>query len=141
MFSLTLVAFWKTSQKFFSPHLFEAVSLNLCDKVAIVGVDLSPHQQLKYLPKSLDKNSIEFEFQTNFICYIALRQSYLAPKINLLGGRYYDNSKTKTLKKHKNEAPASAETSLEVDNEAENTSPENVFHSGEQHSAFSFFAC
>ena len=81
---------------------FVAVSGNLGGKVPIVDDVLSSHDQEIYPTTSLEKNSIEFEFQTDRNFYVYLRQSSLALKLKFVSGRGYDTyeSKEKT-KEHK----------------------------------------
>ena len=66
---------------------FVAVSGNLGRKIPVVDDVLSSHEQEIYHSTSLDENCIEFEFQTDGIYYIDLRQTYLALKLKLVKGR------------------------------------------------------
>ena len=66
---------------------FVAVSGNLQGKVPIVDDVLSSHEQEIYPTTSLDENCIEFEFKTDRIYYVDLRQSFLALKLKFVKGR------------------------------------------------------
>ena len=90
---------------------FVAVSGNLGRKVPIVEIVLSSHEQENFPTTSLEENCIEFEFQTDRNCYIALRQSFLALKLKFVKGRGYDTYKSKEKKKeHKDESVDFTET-------------------------------
>ena len=78
------------SNENFRYQTFVAVSGNLGGKVAIVDDALSSHEQEIYPTTSLDENCIEFEFQTDRIYYVDLRQSFLALKLKCVKGRGYD---------------------------------------------------
>ena len=83
------------------------VSGNLGGKVPVVDDVLSSHEQEIYPSNSLDKNCIEFEFQTDQSYYVGLRQTYLALKLKLFRGRGYETYNSKEVKKeHKEEAKA-----------------------------------
>ena len=89
----------------FRDQTFVAVSGNPGVKVPVVDDVLSSHEQEIYPTKSLDENSIEFEFQTDRIVYVDLPQTYLALKIKLVNGRGSDTYKTTEKKKeHKEDA-------------------------------------
>ena len=91
-----------------------AFSGNLGGKVPIVDDVLSSHEQEIYPTSSLDGNCIEFEFETDRICYVDLRQTYLALKLKLVRGRGYETYDTKEVKKeHKEEAKAEEEETVE----------------------------
>ena len=86
---------------------FVAVSGNLGGKVPVVDDVLLSHEQEIYPITSLDENCIEFEFQTDRIFYVDLRQSYLALKLKLARGGSYENYNTREVKKElKKEAKA-----------------------------------
>ena len=74
---------------------FVTVSGNPGVKVPVVDDVLSSHEQEIYPSTFLDKNSTEFEFQTNRNDYVDLRQTYLPLKIRLLKGRGFDTYKTR----------------------------------------------
>ena len=65
---------------------FVAVSGKLREKVPIVDEVMSSHDQEIYPTTSLDENCIEFEFQTDRIYYVDLRQSFLALKLKFVKG-------------------------------------------------------
>ena len=66
------------------------------------------------LPHSM--KTAEFEFQTDRNYYVDLRQTYLALKLKLVGGRGYETYNTIEVKKgHKEEAKAKAEETAEED--------------------------
>ena len=64
---------------------------------------LSSHEQESYPTTSLDKDSIEFEFQTDRNLYVDLRQPCLALKTKLVKGRDFDTYKTTEKKKEHKE--------------------------------------
>ena len=66
---------------------FVAVSGNPGVKVPVIDDVLSSHEQEIYPTTSRDENSIEFEFQTDCNVFVDLRQTYLAPKVQLVEGR------------------------------------------------------
>ena len=89
---------------------FVTVSANVGRKVPVVDDVLSSHEQEIYPTTSLDENCIEFEFQTDRIFYVNLRQTYLAFKLKPVKGRCYETYNSKELKKeHKEEAKADEE--------------------------------
>ena len=93
---------------------FVAVSRNLEGKVSVVDDVLSSHEQEIYPSTSLDKNCIEFEFQTDRNYYVNLRQTYLALNLKLVRSRGYETYNTKELKKeHKEEVKAEQEETAE----------------------------
>ena len=83
------------SNNSFRYQLFVAVSGNLGEKVPIVDDFLPSHEQENYPTTSLDENCIEFEFQTDRIYYVDLRQSVLALKLKFVKGRGYDTYERK----------------------------------------------
>ena len=80
----------RTDQNDFRYQHFVAVSGNPGVKVPVVDNGLSSHEQAHYLTTSPDKNSIEFEFQTDRNVYMDLRQLYLALKTKLVKGHGFD---------------------------------------------------
>ena len=93
---------------------FMAVSGNLGGKVSVVDDVLLSHEQKIYPTTSFNKNCIEFEFSTDWIYYVDLRQTYLALKLKLVTSRGYETYKTKEVKKeHKEEAEAEEEETAE----------------------------
>ena len=67
------------------------------------------------LPHSFE-NCKEFEFQTDRIYYVDLRQTYLVLKLKPVRGRGYETYFTKEVKtKHKQEAKADEEETVEVE--------------------------
>ena len=95
---------------------FVAVSGNLGGKIPVVDDVLSSHGQEIYPTTSLDENCIEFEFQTDRIYYVDLRQTYLTLKLKLVKGRGYEIYNTKEVKKeHKEEAKGEKEETAEGD--------------------------
>ena len=89
---------------------FVAVSGNPGVKVPVVDDVLSSHEQKIYATTSLDKNSIEFEFQTDRNVYVDSRQTYLALKYKLGKGRGFDTYKTTEKKKEQKEDAVFTET-------------------------------
>ena len=79
-----------TDQNNFRYQLFVAVSGKPGVKVPVVDDVLSSDEQEYYPTTSLDKNSIEFEFQTDRNVYVDLRQTYLTLKVKLVKGRGFD---------------------------------------------------
>ena len=69
-----------TDLKNFRYQPFVAVSANPGVKVPVVDDVLSSHEKKIDPNKSLDENSIEFEFHTDRNVYVDLRQTYLALK-------------------------------------------------------------
>ena len=110
-----------------------AVSGNLGGKVPVVDDVLSSHEQETYPTTSLDKNCIEFEFQTDRNYYVDLRQSSLALKLKFVKGRGYDTYESKEKKKkHKDESVVFTETGTDDDEEEEVarvTYVNNIMHS------------
>ena len=72
-----------------------AVSGNLEGKIQSVDDVLSSHEKEIYPSSSLDENNIEFEFQTDLNCYVDLRQSFLALKLQFDRGRGFNHDKSK----------------------------------------------
>ena len=98
----------------FRYQAFVAVSGNLGGQVPVVDDVLSSHEQEIYPTTSLDENCIEFEFQTDRIYSVDLRQTYLALKLKLFRGCGYETYNTKEVKKeHKEEAKAKGEETAE----------------------------
>ena len=83
----------------FRDQPFVAISGNLGEKVPIVDNVLSSHGQEIYPSASLDENCIEFEFRTDRIFYVDLRQTYLALKLKLVRDRGYETYNSKEVKK------------------------------------------
>ena len=80
---------------------FVAVSGSLGGKVPVVDDVLSSHEQKIYPTTSLDKNCVEFEFQTDRNYHVDLRQSFLALKLKFVDRRGYDTYEIKEKKEHK----------------------------------------
>ena len=78
---------------------FVAVSGNHGGKVTVNDDVLSSHEQEIYPTTSLDENCIEFEFQTDRIYYVDLRQTYLALKLKLVTGSGLRNLQYQRSKK------------------------------------------
>ena len=110
-----------------------AVSGNLGGKVRFVDDVLSSHEQKNYPTTSLDENCLEFEFQTDWIYYVDLRQSFLALKLKFVQGRCYDTYESKEKKKdHKDESVVFTETGTDDEEEEEVTRVtyvNNIMHS------------
>ena len=100
-------------------------------KVPVVDDVLSSHEHEIYPTTSLDENCIEFEFQTDRIYYVDLRQRYLALKLKLVRGPGYETYNTKEVKKeHKEEVKAEeGETAEEDDPVSLVTHVKNILHS------------
>ena len=99
---------------------FVAVSGNLGRKVPMVDDVLSSHEQEIYPTTSLDKNCIEFEFQTDRNYYVDLRQSFLALKFKIVKRRGYDKYESKEKKKeHKDESVVFTETGTDDEEKEE----------------------
>ena len=73
----------------FRSQTFVAVSGNLGGKVQVVADVLSSHGEKIFPTTSLDEDWIEFEFETDQNCYVDLRQTYLALKLNFVKSRDY----------------------------------------------------
>ena len=113
---------------------FVTVSGSLGGKVPIVDDVLSSHEQEIYPTTSLDENCIEFEFQTDPIYYVDLRQSFLALKLKFVKGRGYDTYKSKEKKKqHNGESNVFTEIGTDDEEEQEEvarvTYVNNIMHS------------
>ena len=112
---------------------FVTVSGNLGGKVPIVDDVLSSHEQEIYPTASPDENCIEFEFQTDRIYYVDLRQSFLALKLKFVKGRGYDTYESKEKKKeNKDESVVFTETGDDSDQGEELarvTYVNNIMHS------------
>ena len=78
---------------------FVEVSGKLGGKVPVVDDVLSSHEQEIYPTTSLDKNCIEFEFETDRNYYVDLRQTYLGLKLKLVRVRDYETYNSKEVKK------------------------------------------
>ena len=110
---------------------FVAVSGSPGANVPVIDEVLSCHEQEIYPTTSIDENCIEFEFQTDRIYYVDLRQAYLALKLKLVRGRGYETYNTKEVKKEQKE-----EGKAEEEETAEKEAPvllathvNNVLHS------------
>ena len=111
---------------------FVAVSGNLGGKVPIVDEVLFSNEQENYPTTSLDENCTEFEFQTDRIYYVDLRQSFLALKLKFFKGLGYDTYESKEKKEHKDESAVFTETGddeEEEDEVARVTYVNNIMHS------------
>ena len=110
---------------------FVEVSGNLGGKVPLVDDVLSSHEQEIYPTTSLDKNCIEFEFQTDRSHYVHLRHSFLTLKLKFVTGCGYDTYETKEKKKeHKDESVVFTELSDDEEEEvARVTYVNNIMHS------------
>ena len=109
---------------------FVAVSGNLGGKIPVIDHVLSSHEQEIYPITSVDKNCIEFEFQTDRNYYVDLRQTYLALKLKLVKGRGYETYNTKEVRKeHKDEAKAEEEELAEEESVPLVTHVNNILHS------------
>ena len=107
---------------------FVAVSGNLGGKVPVVDDVFSSHEQEIHPTTSLDENCIKFEFQTDRIHYVDLRQTYLALK--LVRGRGYETYNTKEVtKERKEEAKAEEEETAEKEPVPLVTHVNNILHS------------
>ena len=73
---------------------FVAFSGILGGKVTVVENVLSSREQEVYHTTLVDKECIEFEFQTNRKYYVAMRQTYLALKMKLVRGLGYETYNT-----------------------------------------------
>ena len=95
---------------------FVAVSGNLGGKIPVVDNVLSSHEQEIYPTTSVDENCVEFEFQWDWNCYVKLRQTYLALKVEIVKGRGYETSSSEEVKKErKEEAKTEENGALEED--------------------------
>ena len=111
---------------------FVAVSGNLGWKVPIVDDVLSSHEQEIYPTTSLDENCIDFEFQTDRIHCVYLRQYFLALKLKFVKGRGYERYDSKEKKKeHKDESVDFTKTGNDEEEEevARVTYVNNILHS------------
>ena len=107
-----------------------AVSGNLGWKGPVNDDVLSSHEQEIYSTTSLDKNSIEFEFQTDRNSYVDLRQTYLALKLKPFRGRgYKTNQSIEVKKQHKGEAKTEDEETAEEALVPLVTHVNNILHS------------
>ena len=116
---------------FFRYQHFVAVSGNLGEKDRIIDDVLSSHEQEVCPTTSFDENCIDFEFQTDRIYYVDLRQTYLVSKMKLVRGHGYEaNNSKEVTKEHKEEVKADEEET--ADEEAPNplvSHINNILHS------------
>ena len=90
---------------------FVEVSGNTGEKVPIVNIVLSCHEQEIYPTTSPNENCIEFKFQTGHNYYVDLKQPYLVLNLKFVKGRVYETYNSEEEKKeHKEEAKAEEET-------------------------------
>ena len=69
---------------------------------------------------SLDEKCKEIQFQSDWNCYVDLRQTYLALKLKLVKGRDYDTYNTKEVEKgNKGESKGTAEAGEKQEEEEE----------------------
>ena len=112
---------------------FVSVSGNLDGKVPIVDDVLSSHEQEIHPTTSLDKNCIEFEFQTDQNFYVELRQSFLTLKHKFFKRLGYDTYGSMEKKKeHKIESVSFTETGTDEEEQEEVarvTYVDNIMHS------------
>ena len=122
------------SNNIFRYQLFVAVSGKLRWKIPIVDDVLSSHEQEIYPNTSLNENCVVFEFQTDRIYYVDLRQSFLALKLKFVKGRGYNTYESIEKKKeHKDESVVFTETGTDDEEEQEEvarvTYVNNIMHS------------
>ena len=100
---------------------FVAVSRSRREKVPNVDYVLSlNHENGIHPTTSVDKNCIEFEFQTDRNYYIDLRKSFLALKLKFVKVRGYDKYESEEKKmEHKDEFVVFTETRTEDEEEQE----------------------
>ena len=90
---------------------FVAVSGNLGEKVPVVDVVLSSHEQGIYPTTLLDGNCRELKFQTDRNFYVDLKQMYLALKLKIVNCRGYETyNKNEIEREQQEEAKADEET-------------------------------
>ena len=94
----------------FRYQTFAAVSGNPVVNVPVVDDVLSSQEQEVYPTICYDKNSIQFEFQTDSNLYVDLRQTYLGLKIKLVKGLGFDTYKTTEKKKKEKQRTVYNET-------------------------------
>ena len=84
---------------------FVAISVNAGVKVPVGDDVVFSHEQEIYPTTSIDENSIAFEFQTDRMVHVDLRETYLALKIKVVkrrGSNTYETTQKK--KEHKEDA-------------------------------------
>ena len=97
---------------------FVAFSENLGVKVALIDDVLLSHEGELYRITSLERNCIEFQFQTDRNSYVDLRQTQLALKLNFVKGCLYEiYNSVQFRKEHKDGSKADDEATLEEDEE------------------------
>ena len=108
-----------------------AVSGKLGGKVPVVDDVLSSHEQEIYPTTSIDENCIEFEFQTDRIHYVDLRQTYLALKLKPVRARDSETYNSKEVEmEHKEEVKACEEETAEEEEPVPLvTQVNNILHS------------
>ena len=84
------------SSNFWYQH-FVAVSGNLAEKVPVVDKLLSSHEHEIQPITSLDEHCVEFEFRTDRIYYVDLRQTYVDRKLKFVEGRGCETYNSKEL--------------------------------------------
>ena len=98
----------------FRHQTFVTVSGDHGGKIPVADNVLSSHEQEIYPSTPLDENCIEFDFQTDRIYYVDLRQTYLALKLKLFRSRGNETYNTEEVKKeHKQEVKAEEEETAE----------------------------
>ena len=75
-------------------------SLEIFDKVLVLGTIMSSYTQKVFPNTSLDDSSIEFEFETDRNLYLDMRDIHLSLKLQLFKGRLFDAFK-KEKEEHK----------------------------------------
>ena len=95
-----------------------AESGNLGGNVLNVDDVLSSREQENYPITSLDKNCIEFQYETDENYYVDLKQSFLPLKLKFVKGRGYDTYENEERKKkQKDESVVFTETGTDEDEE------------------------
>ena len=74
---------------------FTSISLEVFDEVPGLETKISSYTQEVFPSTSLDKSSIEFEFETDHNLNLDIRNTHLSLKLQLFKGRLFDAFKKK----------------------------------------------
>ena len=98
--------------------------MEIFDQVPVLEIFISSYTQEVFLITSLDESSIEFEFETDRILYLDMRDTHFSLKLQLFnGGLFHAFKKEKAEHKAKSEDDSDEETDPNV------TYVNNLLHS------------
>ena len=84
-------------------------------KITVVDVTLLSHDLKNYSTTSLERNCIEFDFQTDCNCYVALRPSFWVLKPKLVRNWGYQTYKTTQIQQEHKSGTKEAAADVEVE--------------------------